>query len=370
MYRHNAAPGCKALIDTHDEAFDNDAMVAGTLKYNNNGSTPTCTGCMTRFKTNRIMRLRELLARCDFDSIVPHILRIYPRHATQLPWYKEAYDILCHTECRDYDCTIRVAWCNDDVEYGGKPYIHVYNCEGQCWEGCLGAQLDVADDVYIADAELAARCLWSLTFYGFRPDEYDYFSKAPRNPYEEQAERLKDAQFRNYARRRPERFRALSKEEWKIYHRRQNRRNRPKRMRDHRQEMRIKQLKHMGCVENTIRQILARTTEISREQLVYLSDTQLVHEPDYHSRAYDLSQRMDYLHEILARYATVDKDRDRYTRVVALLSVAPEHPLQPDEREAFRRLITLLPPHAQVLSATGTRPGLGVEAELLLVKSF
>ena len=117
------------------------------------------------------MKLKELLARCDFDSIVPHLLRIYPRHATQLPWYKEAYDILRHTESVDNDGTIRIACCNDDVKYGGEPYIHINNCEGQSWEGCLGAQLDVADDVHIADAELAARCLWSLTFYGFRPDE-------------------------------------------------------------------------------------------------------------------------------------------------------------------------------------------------------
>ena len=318
------------------------------------------------------MKLRELLARCDFDSIVPHLLRIYPRHATQLPWYKEAYDILRHTESVDNDGTIQVAWCNNDVKYGGKPYIYISNCEGQCWEYCLGAQLDVADDVHIADAELAARCLWSLTFYGFRPDECDYFDcyRTPRNPYEEQAKRLEDAQFRNYARKRPGRFHALTDEEWKIYHHRQSRRNRPKRMRDHRQEVRIKQLKRMGCVENTIRQIMARTTEISREQLAYLPDTQLVHEPDYHSRAYDPSRRMAYLHEILARYATVDENRDRYTRIVAVLSVAPEHPLQPDEREAFRRLVALLPPHAQVLSATGTRSDLGVEAELLLVKSF
>ena len=188
------------------------------------------------------MKLKELLARCDFDSIVPHLLHIYPRHATQLPWYKEAYDILRHTESVDNDGTIQVAWCNDDVKYGGKPYIYISNCEGQCWEYCLGAQLDVADDVHIADAELAARCLWSLTFYGFRPDESDYFDcyRTPRNPYEEQAKRLEDAQFRNYARKRPGRFHALTDEEWKIYHHRQSRRNRPKRMRDHRQEVRIK----------------------------------------------------------------------------------------------------------------------------------
>lgn len=37
MCRHNAVPDCKALIDTHDKAFDNDVMVAGALKYNKTG---------------------------------------------------------------------------------------------------------------------------------------------------------------------------------------------------------------------------------------------------------------------------------------------------------------------------------------------
>ena len=67
---------------------------------------------------------------------------------------------------------------------------------------------------------------------------------------------------------------------------------------------------------------------------------------------------MAYLHEILVRYTTVDENRDRYTRIVPVLSVAPEHPPQPDKRETLHRLIALLLPHAQILSTTGTRSGL------------
>lgn len=141
-------------------------------------------------------------------------------------------------------------------------------------------------------------------------------------------------------------------------------------MRDHRQKLRIKQLKRMGCIEDTIRKILARTTEISREQVAYLPNTKQVHEPHYHSRAYDPSLRMAYLYEILPHYATVGENRNRYTQIVAVLSVALEYSLQSDEREAFRRLVALLSPHAQVLSTTVTRFDLGIEAELLLVKSF
>ena len=124
------------------------------------------------------MRLKELLCGCDFDDIVPHILRIYPEHKTQLP-----YDILCHMEYAGNNGIISVEWVKDNIE--GDSYIHIGNCEGDFGESNLGKQLKIADDVNTSNAELAARCLWSLTFYGFRPNECDYFDfyKAPRNPY-------------------------------------------------------------------------------------------------------------------------------------------------------------------------------------------
>lgn len=195
------------------------------------------------------MRLRELLCGCDFDDIVPHILRIYPEHKTQLPWYKEAYDILCYMEYTENNGIISVEWIKDNIE--GDSYIDIGNCERDFWESNLGKQLEIADNVNIPNAELAARCLWTLTFYGYSPDDCSYFDNAPRNNYEEQAERLKDRQFSNYARTK-KRDRsgpfecALTEEEWKVYDYRQQHRNRAKRMRDHRQNIRIKQLKRWG----------------------------------------------------------------------------------------------------------------------------
>ena len=107
------------------------------------------------------MKLRELFDRCDFDSMVPYLLRIDPNSATKIPWYKETYDILRRIDDKhrrlnipDIDGIIRVTLYNGKiyVEYERKS-LHYSN---------LGMQLDVADDVHIADAELAARCLWSL----------------------------------------------------------------------------------------------------------------------------------------------------------------------------------------------------------------
>lgn len=130
------------------------------------------------------MRLRELLCACDFDDIVPHILRVYPEHASQIPWYREAYDILCHMKYKENDGTISVEWVNCTDE---EPYIQIGNGEGDLWESNLGKHLEIADNVHVSHVELAARCLWSITFYGYSPNDCGYWGHAPRNRYEEQA---------------------------------------------------------------------------------------------------------------------------------------------------------------------------------------
>lgn len=311
------------------------------------------------------MKLCELFERCAFDAIVPHLLRIDPEHELQLPYYREAYDILRHTPPRETDETIPVEWCDDDVAFGGERYLHIGNCEGDYWDCNLGKRLAVAGDVALPDEELAAHCLWSLTFYGYTPDDRDYFDREPRNRYELLADRLENKRIENYARQKH--VRALSMEEWAEVHRREKRRNRPKRMRDHRQKRRIDELKRMGCAEHTITQILDRTDAFSREQLSYLFDTEWGSETVYRSRAYDKRQRLPYLLETVTRYA-VDKNGP-YSLVLAILSVDKTHPLEEEEAAVFRQIIASLPDGADICRTVGTRDGLGEEAELMLIKS-
>jgi len=228
----------------------------------------------------------------------------------------------------------------------------------------------VAGDVALSDEELAAHCLWSLTFYGFTPDGRGYFDREPRNFYEWLADRLENRQFENYARRKNKTIAsraALTIEEWAEYHRREKRRNRPKRMRDHRQKRRIDKLKRMGCVEHTITQILARTDAFSREQLSDLFDTERGSETIYRSRAYDKRQRLPYLLETVTRYA-VDK-HGPYTRIIVILSVDKTHSLEEKEAAVFRQIIASLPAGVDICTAIGTKDGLGCEAELMMIKS-
>ncbi len=149
--------------------------------------------------------------------------------------------------------------------------------------------------------------------------------------------------------------------------RREKRRNRPKRMRDHRQQRRIDELRRMGCAENTIMRILDRTDAFSRVQLSYLFDTEFVCETIYRSRAYDKRRRLPYLLETVTRYA-VDEGGP-YTLVLVILSVESAHPLEEEEAAVFRQIIATLPAGTDICWTVGKKEGLGEEAELMMIKS-
>lgn len=315
------------------------------------------------------MKLKELLQKVPFDDLVPHLLAWVPEHATQIPYYKEAYDILLHTEAGQTDQVIAVERVQGREELGGeKSYIHIRNCEGDYWTTNLGKEIVLGENVVMSDAELAGRCMWSLTFYGYRPED-NPFDESPRNRYEMQARRLSNRGIENYMRKpcEDEDDPAFPFEEWHLYDKRKRRRNRMKRMRDHRQSVRIRKLERMGKVERAIQRILSATKAISREQVAYLFDTQRIQEQDLHSRAYDRTRRMDYLWELLTKYTA--PDNEPYTRTIVVLSTSPGCPLTDAERAVFSRMVALLADKTEVLPAVGTKAELGEEAELFIVKS-
>ena len=315
------------------------------------------------------MKLKELLQKVSFDDIIPHIIAWDPEEITQISYYKEAYDILLHTEPTQSNEVIAVEWELDEEELCGEaPYIHISNCEGDDWTNNLGKELVLGKGVEMSDEELAGRCMWSLCYW-HRPAA-DYFNHKPNNHYQNEADKLSDRQFTNYARPKNQKTasQALSLDEWKIYNYREKHRNRIKRMRDHRQEIRIEQLEYMAKVEQATQRILATTDSISREQISYLFDTQLIQEQVAHSRAYNPSRRIDYLWEILTKYTKTDNEP--YTRTIAVLSTAPNYPLTATECATFNRIIALFADKTEVLSAVGTKETVGEEAELFIIKSY
>ena len=62
--------------------------------------------------------------------------------------------------------------------------------EGAGWRNCLGNTIKRSKDLHCTDTELAAHCLWHLTFYGYTPEEQQ--AKADRENEELEREMRND----------------------------------------------------------------------------------------------------------------------------------------------------------------------------------
>lgn len=120
------------------------------------------------------MKVFELFKKIEFVSIIPEIVKFDHKSRQCLDAFKEAYDILRSLSPQDTDETMSVEWMKPN---GQEPYIKVRNCEGDFWEKNLGKEIVLGKGVSLSEAELAARILWSLTFYGFNLKEQEEFAK-------------------------------------------------------------------------------------------------------------------------------------------------------------------------------------------------
>ena len=231
--------------------------------------------------TQITVTLKELLDRCDFKDIALCIAEWYPEEAVNMSHFKEAFDCLRQLEPihnTEYESGQKITVSKENFEEDEKKfnkpkqdyYISVHPC-GDNWESSLAKEIVVPEELKLTDKEIAAHCLWEMTFYGnpHNKEEFDEVCLRLRgktdksNPYTVAAEKLEDKLRKNYLPKRykyathyanfqeflkgkngrstpffkyiPERFGC-----------REPRKNRPKRMRDNRLEQRIKQLERMA----------------------------------------------------------------------------------------------------------------------------
>jgi len=327
------------------------------------------------------MKFKELLQKVSFDDIVPQLVHLFRNMGYEendliqfIQGCKEAYDILQHMQAEETDKQVRFYWDREEeAYYGEKPRVEMYlyedDFESDYWPINLGKEIVLDEGVELSDVEIAARCLFHITFYGFSPEETKKIGPEPLNSYEERALALWKKQDVNYTRiKRKANDLVYRPEEWKIKEMRMSHRNRMKRMRDHRQDRRIEQLERMGQAERAIERMLSTTRELSREQLSYLFNVRQIEKEVLHSRAYDRTRRMDYLWETLTKY--MPRDSRPYTRITVVLSTAPDCPLTITEQQMFEHIITRFAEKTEVLYSDGTKDDLGEEAELFIIKSY
>lgn len=118
------------------------------------------------------MILKELFEKVGFDAMVPRLEKLSEKAGhSQLGYFKMAYDELMSITPIIEGYSMRIAM----RDFGQGPALMAHDCEGMPWDKCLGDELEIADDVTASEGDIAAQCLWGLTFYGFSREDMSPF---------------------------------------------------------------------------------------------------------------------------------------------------------------------------------------------------
>lgn len=314
------------------------------------------------------MKLSELIRKYPFDTVVPELIAQDPKAESQLPWYKQAYDTLLETSPAEDSWEIEVTREYDELDGGDcHYYFHAQDCEGMPWGGCVASEVNIKDD--ISELSAVARILWGMTFYGYTEEEQRLrFDDTPRNIYVQKAERLRNRKFRNYAYGLGGKFemenRALTWEDWRVYHRREAHRNRAKRMRDARQNYSIERLDRAGKVQSAIDRFHPR----DRELLEYLFETHQILELDFASHIQTAGERAAYIAELLTKYYR--GDLSCFSHCEVLFATSGQHPVTEIELHTLYDAFSFVLPHSPIIRHHRlTDDDVGLNLKLFMVLS-
>ena len=277
------------------------------------------------------MKLYELLSKVSFDGLVPTLNTLVIKE-NQLPYFKMAFD-----ELRMMAPTIDEDYIDVDST---DSYIIVEGCQDS-WADVLGKNIRLEKELPLTDQVLAAHILWEITFFGFSEEEmkanigrdYGDESHTPDNTYRRKIQEIEDRQWKNYSRgaqwENVNGRRVISCMIAREAFRRQEKRNRAKRMRDARQERQIQRLRKLAVREEGICKAVA-TGCISREQVEYIMNVQYGDEHTYSSRTNTSEDRAQYIIELIDKYS--DIDFSKYDSITAIATTSPEHPFSKEEK--------------------------------------
>jgi hypothetical protein len=315
------------------------------------------------------MKLKELFDKYTFDEILPYLKAMEPEREDSMYQFREALDLLKRMEPSKKDWgEVHITWYED--EYEAERYISVSHLEGDRWDVGLAKEVVVDKGVHLEEKDIAAHCLWSITFWGFedKPDPEDGapFDDPPkrRNKYDEALYKL---QLSNWKRTTPRRYRfkdyPLCTDADFCMKRIRCSKNRSKRKRDYRVECRESYLRRHSQRENFILK-LTRSGAFLRDEVDYLHQVDEGQYYPYVSRTWDESKRIDYLLESINKYQ--DVDFSPYNDAIICLRASSEYPVSEDEKN---RLLAGLPTSLKTLPikiGIGIKETLKQEVEMML----
>lgn len=315
------------------------------------------------------MKLKELFDKYTFDEILPYLRALEPRRLDAMHEFREAYDLLRRMEPSKEDCgEVRIEWSDDEDE--ADKYISVHSLEGERWDVGLAKEVVLSDELKLEEKDIAARCLWSITFGGFEdeldPEDGNPFEYPPeqKNEYDVALYKL---QLSHWKHTTPKRYRSkdhplCTNAEYCLKRIRANK-NRSKRKRDYRVECREKYLEMHSQREEMIKK-LVRCGAFKREAVEYLHQVESGQYYSYVSRTWYVSKRVDYILESINKYQNVDFSQ--YDDAIICLRASSKYPVSEVEKE---RLLAGLPASLRALPkklGVGIKEAMKEEVEMML----
>ena len=293
------------------------------------------------------MTLKELITQVGFDELLPYLKEHENKHLDNIYAFREAYDILRGMEPdRNFHGEARVEWSGGRYE-GEKGWIGVYHLDDVSWEKALAKDIIVADDVNASTEELAMRCLWEITYWGFSPQDISKNFKRkfgrvkPKNKYEEALDRLEESIWKRQT--------PLTRLELPLKLG-ERRKNRAKRKREYRQDKREEYLNRMSAREDLVQMLSAEGSSFTRNDVCFLLDIAYGIRYDYRSVTPSGGLRAAYVLESMARYQQLDLAK--YDCAVVFVRHSSRYPLDESELEAFRRSVAKYFGYADILFGT------------------
>lgn len=322
------------------------------------------------------MTVKELFQSLSFDEIAKtlRITHAKEKSTQSLIGYKEAYDIIRHTEFEGEGGV--VTFDIEDREDNDMPVL-ARNVEGDYWKNTVGKQVVLPPGNLYPVVYYAAAILWGMTFYGFTPrDRKRSSDDEPYCKWGEMAERLNDRKNIPYIRDKAYRKKCkCGKADYVPVQlifdilKRKEHQNGPKRKREQRIKKRIAYLENLDK-----RQWLVDSL---RRALIPLSDTmaerifkaEVVHETWLESFTYGECSRVAYISECVEKYFSLKLKKESWDMLLTNVYTSPDFPLTPEEKMRLKTMLSSFQTkETELLESTEDNLGEELAVQLILIK--
>lgn len=300
------------------------------------------------------MTVKELFMSVSFDELLPFLKDFEEDHLDNIYAFREAYDILRNMEPNtDYQGEVIIS-CNTKVNH---QIINIRHLDDDVWENELAKEINFKGDSKPDMREVAMRCLWELTFYGFSPSQrISTFDKMfngckPVLRYEIALDKLEESIWKH---KTPRRLRHKDENGRRLIICNSSRKfgfdrkmNRSKRKREYCQDKREKYLKIMSARERLISILSAPGRSFSYRDVEFIFNIKYGCRYCYNSVTNENGSRLNYIFESMKKYQQLDLSR--YDSAIVFISMPSEYPVDETEMDSFKSNVQQLLGYKNIL---------------------